>query len=110
MGKKVFISQPMNGKTLEQIIMARQHAAACVDNRNKDVEFLDTYYSDDNNRLGCKLADACKYPDLAYLAISLLDMADCDAVVFAKGWEEARGCKIEHEAAEKYGLEVIHEE
>ena len=29
---------------------------------------------------------------------------------FCKGWENARGCKIEHEAAKAYGLEIIYEE
>lgn len=107
--KKVMISQPMNGKTLEQIIMARGHASCCVKDR-KDVEFIDTIYSDDNNRMGVKYAESCKHPDLAYLALSLLDMADCDTVVFAKGYESARGCQVEHLAAEKYGLEIIFEE
>ena len=29
---------------------------------------------------------------------------------FCKGWESARGCKIEHEAAVAYGLDIIEEE
>ena len=28
---------------------------------------------------------------------------------FCKGWENARGCRIEHEAAKAYGLEIIYE-
>ena len=28
----------------------------------------------------------------------------------AKGWENARGCKIEHDAAVAYGLDIIYEE
>jgi ferredoxin len=28
-------------------------------------------------------------------------------VVFAKGWEEARGCRIEHECALQYGYRII---
>lgn len=31
-------------------------------------------------------------------------------VLEAKGWENARGCKIEHEAAVAYGLDIIYEE
>jgi len=37
-------------------------------------------------------------------------MSLCHKVYFAKGWEQARGCKIEHDAAIRYGLEVIYEE
>lgn len=28
----------------------------------------------------------------------------------AKGWEQARGCRLEHDAAIAYGLNVIYEE
>lgn len=27
-----------------------------------------------------------------------------------KGWKNARGCKIEHDAAVAYGLEIIYED
>lgn len=29
---------------------------------------------------------------------------------FCKGWENARGCRIEHDAAVAYGLEVLYED
>jgi hypothetical protein len=36
-------------------------------------------------------------------------MSLCNVAYFAKGWEKARGCKIEHEIALKYGIEIIEE-
>ena len=33
-----------------------------------------------------------------------------EAVYFCKGWENARGCKLEHAVAEAYGLTIIYEE
>ena len=30
-------------------------------------------------------------------------MSEADAVVFMPGWENARGCRIEHEIALEYG-------
>jgi hypothetical protein len=44
---------------------------------------------------------------LKYLAKSLEHIADCDKVVFMKGWEKARGCKIEHTACTEYGIECL---
>lgn len=45
--KKLFISQPMNGKTDEQILAERK---AAIDNAKKilgeDVEVIDTFYTD----------------------------------------------------------------
>ena len=31
-------------------------------------------------------------------------MSKCNAVYFCKGWENARGCRIEHETAKAYGF------
>ena len=47
---------------------------------------------------------------LCYLAKSLENMSLCHAAYFAKGWEDARGCRIEHDAAVAYGLEVLYED
>ena len=47
---------------------------------------------------------------LCFLAKSLENMSLCHAAYFCKGWENARGCKIEHEAAVAYGLDIIYEE
>ena len=43
------------------------------------------------------------------LAHSIQCLADADIVYFAEGWENARGCKIEHEIAKQYGIEIKEE-
>ena len=45
-----------------------------------------------------------------YLAKSLENMSLCDAVYFCKGWDDARGCSIEHSVAFAYGLDILYEE
>lgn len=47
---------------------------------------------------------------LLMMGNSMYRMAVSDTVYFCKGWEDARGCVIEHEAAEKYGLNILYEE
>ena len=42
---------------------------------------------------------------LCFLAKSLENMSLCHAAYFCKGWENARGCRIEHDAAVAYGLD-----
>ena len=34
-------------------------------------------------------------------------MADADIVCFMKGWDESRGCIIEHDAAVRYGIKRL---
>lgn len=40
----------------------------------------------------------------------ITNMSLCHAAYFCKGWENARGCRIEHDAAVAYGLEVLYED
>ena len=52
-----------------------------------------------------KLVDKLNYKSL-YIEI---DIGKVDAVYFMKGWEKARGCKIEHEVAVQYEKQVFYE-
>ena len=46
---------------------------------------------------------------LLMMGNSMYRMAISDAVYFCKGWENARGCRMEHQAALDYGLEIHYE-
>ena len=50
-----------------------------------------------------------KIDTIFYLVKSLEYLANANYVYFMKGWEKAKGCKIEHEVAVEYGKEVIYE-
>jgi hypothetical protein len=41
---------------------------------------------------------------------SIKMLAGADRAYFAKWWEEARWCRIEHEVAKSYGIEIVYEE
>lgn len=100
--KKLFISQPMNGKTNEEILAVREKAIdSAKKNLGDDVEVIDSYFDDYNPENGCV--------PLKYLSKSLELLADADVAYFAKGWEEARGCRIENQCAIAYGIEVIED-
>lgn len=106
--KKAMISQPMAGKTDEEIAATRDLAVAKLRQMGYEVvntPFTDEWYSDE----AMKERGVVQVP-LCFLAKSLENMSLCHAAYFCKGWEDARGCKIEHEVAEAYGLEVIHEQ
>lgn len=46
---------------------------------------------------------------LWFLGKSLELLAGADIAYFAKGWQEARGCKIENTCAIEYGIPVIED-
>lgn len=105
---KAMLSQPMAGKTDEEIVATREKAIADLKERGYEIvntPFTDEWYSKES--MGER--GVVQIP-LCFLAKSLENMSLCDAAYFCKGWENARGCRIEHEAAKAYGLTVIYEE
>ena len=99
--KKLFISQPMRGKTDEEILDERKKAIETAEKQTgESVEVIDSFFRE---------APVDAKP-LWFLGKSLELLADADIVYFAKGWNEARGCKVEHTCAKEYGIETIIEE
>lgn len=106
--RKAMLSQPMAGKTQEEIIATRERAIAALKTRGFEVIntlFTDEWYSKEK----MEERGVVQIP-LCFLAKSLENMSLCHAAYFCKGWEQARGCKIEHDAAVAYGLVIIYEE
>ena len=104
MKKVAMISQTMRGKTEQEILQTREKAVAAL--TEKGYEVLNTYFDDEEQELKEK---GFENVPLYHLAKSLKYMSKCNAVYFCKGWENARGCKIEHETAKAYGLDMIYE-
>ncbi len=99
--KKLFISQPMRDKTDEEIKVQRAEIVKRVTERFGEVEVIDSFIEEnapDNANAG-----------LWYLgkSLELLSVADCS--YFAEGWQNYRGCKIEHECAVQYGIDIVGE-
>ena len=105
---KAMLSQPMAGKTDEEIIATREKAIKALEARG--YEIVNTLFTDEwYNRENMEKRGVVQIP-LCFLAKSLENMSLCHAVYFCKGWELARGCRLEHDAAVAYGLTVIYEE
>lgn len=105
---KAMLSQPMAGKTDEEIKEAREHAIQVLEKKGYEVVnmlFTDEWYSKE----AMEQRGVVQIP-LCFLAKSLENMSKCHAAYFCKGWRQARGCRIEHEAALAYFLDVIYEE
>lgn len=98
--KKLFISQPMRGKTDEGILAERKKAIESAErNLGEPVEVIDSFFQN---------APADARP-LWFLGKSLELLSTADIAYFAKGWEDARGCRIENQCAIEYGIEVIED-
>lgn len=102
------LSQPMAGKTQEEIVATREKAIAELTAKGYEVVntlFTDEWYTSEN----MQKRGVVQIP-LCFLAKSLENMSLCHVAYFCAGWENARGCRIEHDAAVAYGLDIIYEE
>lgn len=101
---KIFISQPMNGKTNEKIEDERNYTISILTSRfakeNERIEIIDSFFKD---------APHDSKP-LWYLGESIKLMSEADVVFFCNGWQTARGCQIEHDCALEYGIDTMYEE
>lgn len=96
--KKLFISQPMRGKSDEEILMEREKAIKAAEGLvGEPVEVIDSFFQ--SAPVGAK--------PLWFLGKSLELLADADVAYFAPGWNDARGCIIEHDCDIAYGIESI---
>ena len=98
--KKLFISQPMNGKTNEEIETVRQKAIESAKRQvGEDVVVIDSFFKDAPH-------DA---KPLWFLGKSIELLSTADVAYFASGWECARGCVIENKCAVEYGILTIED-
>lgn len=95
MAKICFISQPMSGKSIEEIATERNAIKEQMNKMFGDCVFLHSFFSDFDGS------------PLEFLSKSIEVMAKADVVVFAKEWKAARGCRIEHMVAAEYGLKIF---
>lgn len=105
---KAMLSQPMAGKTNDEIVATREKAIATL--KDKGYEIVNTLFTDEWYSNKAMKERAVENIPLCFLAKSLENMSLCHAAYFCRGWQNARGCRIEHDAAVAYGLEIIEEE
>ena len=99
--KKLFISQPMRGKTNEEILAVRAKAIESAEQAlGEKVEVIESFFQN---------APADAKP-LWYLGKSLELLSTADVVYFAKDWEQYRGCRIENTCAIEYGIGLVIED
>lgn len=108
MSKKAMLSQPMAGKTEQEIVETRERAIAAL--KAAGYEIVNTLFTDEWYSKEAMAERGVVQIPLCFLAKSLENMSLCHAAYFCKGWENARGCRIEHEAAKAYGIEILYEE
>ena len=95
----------MRGKTDQEIIGERANARCFLTKMLKEpIEIIDSIIDEKpDDSIGIY-----RIP-MWYLSKSIELLAKADIAFFCREWREARGCVIEHEVAERYGITIIEE-
>ena len=101
--KKLFISQPMNGLTAEEILKAREEIKNSAEKTiGEKLELINSFIEDSPEEI-------IKSTPVWYLGKSIQFLSQADFAYFGGNWRNARGCKIEYEIANAYEIKVIIE-
>ena len=114
MYKNIFISQPMSGKSEEEILATRQKAIDKIhqlfDADGVEINIIASYI-DDATRKHFKehVSDDINW-DIFWLSQSLERLAMADMIWLCDGWEYSKGCNVELECAMQYGISIVYPE
>ena len=100
---KVFISQAMRGLTDDEILKTREEAIKFAKTTiglasGDTVEIIDSFFQ----------SAPTEAKPLWFLGKSLELLSTADVCLFVGDWENARGCRIEHECCVQYGISRIY--
>mgnify|MGYP002799113349 FL=1 len=97
---RVMISQPMANRTEEDV---RQERKVIIEKfNNMHIDVIDTIFTDE--------VPIDYNAGVYYLGKSIKEMSKADALFMCDGWREARGCKIERQVAQDYGIKILYED
>lgn len=90
----------MNGKSNDEIRTVRERAIESAKRQlGEDVEVIESFFENAPHDAN----------PLWFLSKSLELLSTADIAYFAKGWDNARGCRIENQCAVEYGIETVIE-
>ena len=90
----------MKDKTDVEINNEREKIVKEVTERFGEVEIIDSFLESAPHEA----------KPLWFLGKSIELLSNADYAYFAEGWENYRGCRIEHECALHYGIKIIESE
>ena len=98
--KTIFISVGMHGRSdyevCEELARAYRELRGMY---GEAIKILDNF----------RMENTGEHSRLYYLGEAIKKLGKCDACYFCKGWQEYKGCTIEHQVCELYGIEIIEE-
>ena len=104
--RRVFVSVPISGRTPAEVEVDVEEAKNAflnffaLNDGEEHFEFVNTFVQEN-------APDKVMYEPLWYLGNSIKILSTCDIILFAREAYRARGCEIESQIADSYGIPSI---
>ena len=96
---KIMISRPMKGKTKDEIDK----------DTNEMANLIFDYYGEETYEVMSSIVENhTEKSELECFSESIFFMSQADMLAMGYGWENSRGCKLEHEIAKAYNVPIIY--
>lgn len=107
---KVFISQPMSGRTEAEIFKERNEAINILKTKyGREIEIVDSFFSDDyRESIEKSFKHIINHFPVYWLGMALGYLSEADTLAMCGDWGNSKGCKIEKMCAETYGIDIIY--
>lgn len=92
---RIFLSLGMSGREEKDVLNDIEEATSHIQSLYPEAEIVNTYFQEEAPK------DAGQ---TYYLGRSIQILGGCDQVWFINDWENYRGCCVEHEVCERYGI------
>lgn len=101
MNTMIFISQPMKGLKDEEIASIQKELFDKIASEYDNPILINPYRRKSEQ---LSITDFAGNTDVNLLGQAITQMSYADVVVFAKGWEQFRGCRIEQKVCTYYDI------
>lgn len=103
----VFVSLPMRGYSDEEIIVRQEKIFGDFKADNPDSLLINPFRpSEGLEGHQITIQEAIGKEDVYMLGLSISNLSFADVAVFAKGWENYPGCRIEHKVCTYYDIPI----
>lgn len=104
---RVFLSVPMKGKTDFEVNMELAELVADVYKYFDAVDVKEELYFVHNFEPEIKVINKENVSKTYFLGQAIQKLGDCDYIAMHRDWMYTNGCFIEHEVADRYGIQIL---
>ena len=101
--KRVFICQPIENKTIEEIKKVREDTVNFLESQG--YEIINKTFEDELD-----ISEQSRHSILKIIGKNIHRMSNCDGIYCIEGWTLSKNCRVERLAALLYDIEILNKE